>query len=40
MNSDHLNFTQIPESEKEIIKKNFEDSSYHAIVEIENENTI
>ena len=40
MNSDHLNFTQIPESEKEIIKKNFKESSFHAIVEIENENTI
>lgn len=39
MNSDHLNFTQIPESEKEIIKKNFKESSYHAIVEIENKRT-
>ncbi len=40
MNSDHLNFSQIPESEKEIIKNNFEESSYHAIVEIENEKTV
>ena len=40
MNSDHLNFTQIPKSEKEIIKKNFTESVYHAIVEIENENTV
>ena len=40
MNSDHLNFTQIPESEKEIIKNNFEESSYHVIVEIENEKTV
>ena len=40
INSDHLNFTQIPESEKEIIKNNFEESSFHAIVEIENKNTV
>lgn len=40
MNSDHLNFTQIPESEKEIIKDNFEESSFHAIVEIIDKNTI
>lgn len=40
INSDHLNFTQIPVSEKEIIKDNFEESSFHAIVEIIDENTI
>ena len=40
MNSDHLNFTQIPESEKEIIKDNFDESSFHAIVEIINKNII
>ena len=40
INSDHLNFTQIPESEKEIIKDNFEESSFHAIVEIIDEKTI
>lgn len=40
MDSDHLNFTQIPESEQEIIKSNFEESSFHAIVEIIDKNTI
>lgn len=40
MNSDHLNFTQIPESEKEIIKDNFEESSFHAIIEIIDKDTI
>ena len=40
INSDHLKFIQIPESEKEIIKDNFEESSFHAIVEIIDANTI
>ena len=40
MNSDLINFTQVPESEKELIKNSFEKSSYHAIVEIENNQKI
>ena len=40
MNSHLINFTQVPESEKEIIKNSFEKSSYHAIVEIENNQKI
>ena len=40
MNSDLINFTQVPESEKELIKNSFEKSSYHAIVEIENKQKI
>ena len=40
INSDHLKFIQIPESEKEIIKDNFEESSFHAIVEIIDANMI
>ena len=40
MNSEIINFTQIPKSEIELIKNNFSESSYYAIIEIENDEQI
>ena len=40
MNSEIINFTQVPKSEIELIKNNFSESSYYAIIEIENDEQI
>ena len=40
MNSEIINFTQVPKSEIKLIKNNFSESSYYAIIEIENDEQI
>lgn len=40
MNTEIINFTQVPKSEIKFIKNNFSESSYYAIIEIENDEQI
>ena len=40
MNSNYLNFTQIPKSEGEVIKNNFSASAYYAIVNFTDDDTV